>query len=325
MIRCKNCGSFIENKMCKFCRDLYEKDYRRNNPDKRRFYNDMKRAQTPNLTKDQRQKIEALYSSARSLTEATGIQHHVDHIRPVSKGGLHVPENLRVVTATENLKKSNKWEGEFMCEGKPQKEADLTDEEILNLCQKLANRYRKRDMYEDLVSEGLVACYECKNAGKSYKKDYVGAARRAMNDYVNIKTKAMSIPSTWTSRTVSHALSSGEDLDQLEGVKEGTFSLLMAAMRNDSATVDEGMSTTESAEVAFEKEEFEKYLLGKIKNALTQDDWEFLLIVSDEDTTQAQVADILGISPQAVSLRLKRIQVKASRFVTKSDLRDWKE
>jgi len=58
---------------------------------------------------------------------------------------------------------------------------------------------------------------------------------------------------------------------------------------------------------------------------LTEEDWEFLLLVSDEDTTQAQVADILGISPQAVSLRLKKIQVKAGRFVTKSELSVWRE
>ena len=203
-----------------------------------------------------------------------------------------------------------------------EEQEQLGDEQILALCHSLANRYRRSEMYDDLVSEGLVACYECKAEGKSYKKDYVGAARRAMNDFINIKSKAMSIPKSWTSRAVSHALATDEDMEKLEGVNEGTFSLLLAAMRNDATSVDEGMSTTEGAEVDFEEREHHLYLLNKIKEALDEDDWEFLLMISDEDTTHQQVADKLNLSHQAVSLRLRRIQSKARRFVTKSDLSD---
>jgi 5-methylcytosine-specific restriction endonuclease McrA len=34
--------------------------------------------------------------------------YEVDHICPVSKGGLHTLENLQYLTASENRKKSNK-------------------------------------------------------------------------------------------------------------------------------------------------------------------------------------------------------------------------
>jgi 5-methylcytosine-specific restriction endonuclease McrA len=34
--------------------------------------------------------------------------HEVDHVIPISKGGLHSPENLQYLTVSENRKKSNK-------------------------------------------------------------------------------------------------------------------------------------------------------------------------------------------------------------------------
>jgi len=54
--------------------------------------------------------FEAIYDKARKLSEQTGINHEVDHIIPL-KGelvcGLHVPENLQIITECENGKKFN--------------------------------------------------------------------------------------------------------------------------------------------------------------------------------------------------------------------------
>ena len=68
----------------------------------------LKLQQTPELTTEQKDYIDYLYWLAKDLRAVSGEDYHVDHIHPLSKGGLHEPSNLQILPKDLNLRKSDK-------------------------------------------------------------------------------------------------------------------------------------------------------------------------------------------------------------------------
>jgi len=52
--------------------------------------------------------MRAIYRECRLRSKRDGIEYHVDHIIPLSKGGLHHPSNLQILIWIDNIRKGNK-------------------------------------------------------------------------------------------------------------------------------------------------------------------------------------------------------------------------
>lgn len=75
------------------------------------------------LSKNEQVRLYEIYAEAKRTTEQTGVQHHVDHIRPLAAGGTHHPDNLQILKASENLSKGAYYKGKRKTYSKAEKKA----------------------------------------------------------------------------------------------------------------------------------------------------------------------------------------------------------
>lgn len=90
------------------------RDWRKNNPGKFKAAKAEARAAFLNAVPKwaDMSAIYEMYQEASRISERTGIKHHVDHIVPLANKvvcGLHVEYNLRIIPASLNHKKNNKF------------------------------------------------------------------------------------------------------------------------------------------------------------------------------------------------------------------------
>lgn len=136
---CKKCDKLYRDSNIQTIGE-YRKQYQKENKDKRKLYleenkesikitrdiwrscnRDKLNASTANRRAAKLQRtapwsdkvaIRSLYAEARELEKQTGTKYHLDHIDPLQGdlvSGLHVENNLQILTEEQNCSKSNKF------------------------------------------------------------------------------------------------------------------------------------------------------------------------------------------------------------------------
>ena len=173
----------------------------------------------------------------------------------------------------------------------------MTDSEIMKMCKRLAGKFRSQIMYEDLVSEGVLACYEAKAKGKENPAHLFRQAKQRMYNYLNLKSNVISLPSSSRAKKLSR------DRDKkFDGMKEETRESLSIALNDDTVDFEDWMSQVPDHSALYEDVEYYRHLMSVAQQCLAPEEFALIKMRYVDDLSQHDVAKQLGVSQSTVSL-----------------------
>jgi DNA-directed RNA polymerase specialized sigma24 family protein len=129
----------------------------------------------------------------------------------------------------------------------------LDTKEIVIMCEKLANRYRRPHLRDDIISEGILAIYERLNVEpEEYPASLYRRANKAMYDYINIKSKAINIPTN----AMAGQLSRGIEYDGQNYSEEGKKNLSDAILSTVVGFDEEYMTAVQDCTDKYERQDY---------------------------------------------------------------------
>ncbi len=60
------------------------------------------------LTEQEKRVTHFIYKASNLLSKIMGVEYHVDHKIPLSKGGVHHPSNLQIMLGIDNMRKNDR-------------------------------------------------------------------------------------------------------------------------------------------------------------------------------------------------------------------------
>lgn len=144
----------------------------------------------------------------------------------------------------------------------------MTAEEIMEMCEKLAGRYKAPQHYDDMVQEGVLACYEALAENENAHPAHLWRmANRRMYDYLNIDTAPLSVPKSDTARKVARG--SGEHTGHYSdsGIRN-----LEEALRGDVVGLDDFMAFVPDHAEEYERKDYVKHIMSVAIETLSYDE-----------------------------------------------------
>ena len=148
----------------------------------------------------------------------------------------------------------------------------MKDEQIIDMCKRIASKYYKTQNYQDCLSEGILNCLELRDKGELDPHKLYHSARSIMWDYVNVKSSPLSYPKGSAGR-----LRAGEDTSEYIDFESAA---LIAKDLYGSYEL--------------------KNSIEKLRELLSNREWKILMLLYKNDNNLTNTSKVLGVTKQAV-------------------------
>jgi len=188
----------------------------------------------------------------------------------------------------------------------------MNTEDKMNVCRKLALSFRRYELTDDLIQEGMIAMLEAEARGNNHPDTMRTNARKRMQDFISLRQGPLSIPPSDKTRENAKAIRSGSEAPALN-MGDDTYDSLKVALGASTALL-------EGDEVVYQGET-EAYLWvqqvqAMMKGILSERDYEiFLMRYGPDEATLVEVGDRYDITKQRVLQIDNRIKEKLKEVV----------
>ena len=165
----------------------------------------------------------------------------------------------------------------------------MNNQDILDMCRRLASKYYSHQDYDDIVSEGVVLCLNMRAEGIKEPSKLYYSARTAMFEYVNVGMSKLSYPKGRSGRVASD-----DDVFEYVDAQEEQI----------------------PAEDLFGSYEL-KDSIEVLKRELSTKEWRLFMVLYNNNNSLTEASKVLNVSRQAVEQIRNNIRDK---LVTICDL-----
>lgn len=185
----------------------------------------------------------------------------------------------------------------------------MNTEDKMNVCRKLAHSFRRHELTDDLIQEGMIAMLEAEARDNNHPDTLRTNARKRMQDFISLRQGPLSIAPSDKTRENAKAIRSGSEAPVLN-MEEDTYNSLKTALGASTALL-------EGDEVMYEGNTEEYIWVQQVEDLmrekLSDKDFQiFQMRFGPEEFTQVEVAKAMDMSERNVRLREHTIQKKLS-------------